>query len=986
MSCSCPDPDRCGCCEGTRAVTPRDVFNRPGLPVLRRRIGDHQDFLETMRAAVARTWVDVDTGEVDVHGRPRRARTFPLRALRTRGPDDPTIALMDLWAIVGDILSFYTERVAVEGYLRTATELLSVSEIARLVGYERRPGVSASAFLAFTVDDARTGSIVVTAGARVQSLPGPGETPVFFETEVPLSADAAWNELHPRRDRPLHLPRKRAESVSTIYFAGTKTRLEPNNGLLLSYGDSAKQQVLRFVSVIDEDYDADRTRARLRPEELDDVRFSMELPRLGKPVDLDLVVRELERPPSRPPTSLARLAVSVGERFAPGSSAVDGLLAHFHPATSATLAAARAQARVTPNPALRAIYAMRVRASVYGHTALPPANADGAREANGPDWPYVPDAPADQDQQKVIDLDTTYDAIVPGSWVVIIRRGIGDELHQLPPRRRVVVTTRVVQVETVSRIDYDTPAKVTRLTLEDSWIPSVKLSLRNVRPTVVYAVPEALPLAEVPILEPVCGSSIELDRLVDGLQPGRWLVVTGERAPSEDEEDEGAASGVPVSEVTMLADVRQDVLQIQGDKVVSPLEPKAADAARQPLPGDLVHTFLELATPLAYCYVRGTMKIYGNVAQSTHGETHAEPLGSGDPSRILQTFDLKNNPLTHVPAVTPSGEKSTLQVFVDDVRWDEADDLFDLRPGDRAYVTSRDHNEKTKVIFGDGQNGARVPAGVENVRAVYRSGIGKPGNVRAGQLSLLVTRTDGLRGVTNPQRASGGADADGVASTRARAPLAVSALDRLVATRDYADFALTFAGIAKASAARLPARGGSIVHVTVAGEDDAPIDLQSELSVALLEALRRFGDPYLPVQLAERELVALVVAARVRIDPHYLWEVVQPKLQAALIDRFGFERRDLAQDAYAAEALAAMQAVPGVDYADLDVFSSVSESATAVDLAALGSILSSAGALRQRVAAHPARVAGPGEAPTPAQLAILLESVPTTVVLTEISP
>lgn len=562
--------------------------------------------------------------------------------------------------------------------------------------------------------------------------------------------------------------------------------------------------------------------------------------------------------------------------------------------------------------------------------------------------------------------------------------GIGKELKEHPPIRRVVVITRVARVETVSRIDYDTPAKVTRLVLESSWLPRGRLSLGDVRPTVVFAAPEALALADEPIPEPVCGSTIELDRPVDGLEPGRWLIVTGERAPSpaEEESDEAfSAAGVTVSEVTMLAEARQDVLEVLDGEVVSPL---AAAGKGRPLPGDRIHTFLELAAPLAYCYVRDTMKIYGNVAQATHGETHAEPLGSGDPAQALQTFELKNNPLTYVPAATRNGVRSTLKVYVDDVRWHEADDLFELGPRDRAYVTSRNHVEKTKITFGDGETGARMPAGVENVRAVYRSGSGKPGNVRAGQLSLLVTRTDGLRGVTNPQRASGGADADGVESTRARAPLAVSALDRLVSTRDYADFALTFAGIAKASAARLPARGGSVVHVTVAGEDDIPIDLESELAIALLEALRRFGDPYLPVQLAERELLALVIAARVRPNADYPWESLRPKLEAALADRFGFDNRDLAQDAYAAEALAAIQGTQGVDYVDLDVFTAISESATTGELAVLGSTLSTSGAVNQRVAAHPARPAGQGEAPAPAQLAVLLQSVPTTVALTEI--
>jgi hypothetical protein len=111
---------------------------------------------------------------------------------------------------------------------------------------------------------------------------------------------------------------------------------------------------------------------------------------------------------------------------------------------------------------------------------------------------------------------------------------------------------------------------------------------------------------------------------------------------------------------------------------------------------------------------------------------------------------------------------------------------------------------------------------------------------------------------------------------------------------------------------------------------------------------------------------------------------LRPKLEAALAARFGFDHRDLAQDAYAAEALAAMQGMPGVDYVDLDVFAAISESATTDELGALGSSLSAPGAVHQRIPALPARMTGQGAAPAAAQLAVLLQNVPTTVLLTEI--
>jgi predicted phage baseplate assembly protein len=390
-----------------------------------------------------------------------------------------------------------------------------------------------------------------------------------------------------------------------------------------------------------------------------------------------------------------------------------------------------------------------------------------------------------------------------------------------------------------------------------------------------------------------------------------------------------------------------------------------------------------LATPLSYCYKRDTVAVYGNVVPATHGETRQEALGSGDGKAVFQNFTLKSSPLTYTAATTTSGVESSLMVYVNDVRWHEADNLLELGPSDRGYLTHADAQEKTSVTFGDGRNGARLPTGNENVRAVYRSGIGQAGNVRAGQINQLVAKTDGLRSVNNPQPATGGADPEGLESTRERTPLAVAALDRLVATVDYADFARLFAGIGKASAARLPSRHGQFVQVTIAGQDDIPIDTTSDLYGNLLASLKQFGDPYLPISLMTRELLLLVISAYVRLNPDYLWEKVQPQLKTALWNTFGFDQRSLGQDAYAAEAVAAMQAVPGVEYVNLDLFAAVSK---ADQLSLLGQSLTSAeDPVAVRIVAAPDRIDPQTRMPLPAQLVVLSSTVPTTLMLTEIT-
>src|SRR5690349_14026950 len=94
----------CGCCEGVQVVTPQPTANRPGLSTLAYRVGTHTTFLETMQARLS------------------SHEYLQLAGLKTRELDDLSMALLDGWATVADVLTFYQERMANEGYLRTATE------------------------------------------------------------------------------------------------------------------------------------------------------------------------------------------------------------------------------------------------------------------------------------------------------------------------------------------------------------------------------------------------------------------------------------------------------------------------------------------------------------------------------------------------------------------------------------------------------------------------------------------------------------------------------------------------------------------------------------------------------------------------------------------------------------------------------------------------------------------------------------------------
>jgi predicted phage baseplate assembly protein len=215
--------------------------------------------------------------------------------------------------------------------------------------------------------------------------------------------------------------------------------------------------------------------------------------------------------------------------------------------------------------------------------------------------------------------------------------------------------------------------------------------------------------------------------------------------------------------------------------------------------------------------------------------------------------------------------------------------------------------------------------GIENIRAIYRNGIGKPGNVNPGQINMLTTRPLGVKEVTNPLRASGGADKESRDQARKNAPLAVKALDRLVSVQDYEDFARVFAGIGKARAIELSNGRREVVHVTIAGADDIPIDKNADLYRNLRQALLDNGDPFLALHLDIRELMLIVIDANIRILPDYLWEPVVMQVRAAMLDAFSFERRELGQDVLLSEVISVIQTVRGVAYVDVDKLRGIPE-------------------------------------------------------------
>ena len=600
---------------------------------------------------------------------------------------------------------------------------------------------------------------------------------------------------------------------------------------------------------------------------------------------------------------------------------------------------------VAANPT---IYAMRQRAALFGAAApdwkgmtFDFKNAYATSVGEPPldpekpeDWPSDWPKPEKVGGGGIIDLDASYPRIGPRSWVV---------LRKAEEKTRLF---RVKDVDTISRSAFSLSARVTRLSVE----PVQGDGDFGMRETAVFAESEELMPAPQVILDPVEEKTVELDSLVGGLLHGRAVIVQGRRMRARVEGGKLTLKALDGSGKVRLE--RGETLEVleRPDRQLSsetwrlrdrdgfegsvtlpagrrfltlvPAEkddPVVAEVAfLDEITSDKERTTLKLAEPLKNLFDRATVSVLANVAPATHGETRREVLGSGDAAKRFQRFKLRQKPLTYVPAPVAGGGESTLELRVNGVRWHEAPDLYQLGPRDRKYVLRRDDDGGTAVRFGDGVHGARPASGVENVEAVYRTGIGLPGLVGENRIALLATRPLGVKSVTNPVPATGAADPEARDQARRNAPMTVLTLDRVVSLRDFEDFARAFSGIGKAQARMLWAGGRQLVHLTVAGVDGAAVDPGSALDKNFREALDRLRDPFQALVVETYEHLLFRVRLKVSVEPDYVRETVLAGVETALRAAFSFEARGFGQSVFLSEVMAVAQGVAGVVFVDVD--------------------------------------------------------------------
>ena len=873
-------PELCGCCEPPAPGTPTLITNRPGLSAIAYRVGTFATFRQAMLQAIA--------------------REPALQQLTTRQSDDPAITLLELWAAVADVLTFYQERIANEAFLRTARERDSVLRLVRLLDYELRTGLAATAPLAFTVDDEAT--VHIPVGLRVMSVPGQDEQPQFFETVQEVVADARLNRIAilppPEVINPLEQGRQAAFLAADNLGWSAAKNLMPGERVVLFELSSDDQEpstppagnievkslFLHDVMQLDAPL---RLVAPLKP-------WSTTFPAQDALTywefswwkTLDVLHQFIDVPKEPEEKEIQEVRVE-GDRF---------VLVFTSPVVN-TDWTKDTQARV---------FTFKTR--VFGYDA-PATCATVVLEEitegafSGTDRPVWGLANADFgfESSSLLPLDRVYPDLVVGDELLIYRPL---ELAQL--RTVTGLTEReqilpLVNAPASPLVDHRYRATVTVATLSEP------ISFTNRRNVTIYVLkkgpsiplwagsfPSLLTSGQLYIpaakLDPD-GEAIEIGRTIEGQELKSGVAIRLDEINAGRSillEDHTHRPILATTKSNSLVNVEgQDFLVLD---VTSSSE-------------------LQLETRTAV--------LLGNVALATHGQTVAdEILGSGDATQAFQRFTLQKPPLTQVPSARSARGESTLRVLINGEKWTEVDSLFGRLPSAHVYTTRQTDNGTTELRFGDGVTGARLPSGSANVVATYRQGAGLDGRVKADQLSILLDRPVGLKAVTNPAAAEGGADPESLDQARQAAPTTVKTFDRAVSLLDFETLATASGEVAKAKATVVWSGVEKAVHLTIAAQQGGWFS--ADALERLHSGLTQQRDPNQTLFLDNFRRVPIVVAAKLHIDNRYVRKEVEAAARQALLNYFAFEQMAFAQPIHLSDIYRLLQDVTGVAAVDID--------------------------------------------------------------------
>jgi hypothetical protein len=156
-----------------------------------------------------------------------------LAGWRARGDDDFGVMLLEMWAYVCDVVSFYDKLIADESYVRTAKLRPSVRKLVSLLGYIPLPAVAATVDLALLADGKT--ALSIAKGTALRSTAFGAEPPQVFEVDDDVAIYPAANKW---KVKPPPGP-SLSGTISSLQIEPSKSAIKDNDQILIDCGGSA---------------------------------------------------------------------------------------------------------------------------------------------------------------------------------------------------------------------------------------------------------------------------------------------------------------------------------------------------------------------------------------------------------------------------------------------------------------------------------------------------------------------------------------------------------------------------------------------------------------------------------------------------------------------------------------------------------------------------------------------------------------------------
>lgn len=298
---------------------------------------------------------------------------------------------------------------------------------------------------------------------------------------------------------------------------------------------------------------------------------------------------------------------------------------------------------------------------------------------------------------------------------------------------------------------------------------------------------------------------------------------------------------------------------------------------------------------------------------SAQNITYAVPFEPASAEAKSAGSASQQDPRQALPAVTLQADGET---------WKPLQTLLNSDRFDQKFVVEPDNSGRAMLRFGEGVFGQK-PAPLSRFEATYRVGNGLAGNVGVEAIAHIVFPLDGIIAVSNRLPGLGGTSPEAITQVKLDAPQAFRTQERAVTEADYATVALRHPEVQQARATRRWTGSWYTYFVTVDRKGGKPVDAAFEQDFrGFLERYRLAG---YDLEVDAPQFVPLDIRFTVCALPGYFLGDVE----AALLETFssrdwpdgrrGFFHPDnftFGQSVYLSQVVAAMMAVPGVQWVD----------------------------------------------------------------------